>query len=373
LATFAKVAQHLIAVFSLICFALGLPLTARVFLPVDSDVVRANDEDHHMFKSLFLPVILMTMVGGPMLYSRSQRTAQFQPDPFPTAPFPTSANQFAGNVNLPNPIPGLPAQNLPSQSLPMQNGQTYGQPQRPPHQLQTAFQHGSIQPAASQSPTLQSAPVPQFNRASVTTGTVTNANQMVFNQQEWNQPGMVPDYGRTETLVFPGDANGPDLNAKPMSFVPVADFATLFRFDLTKDWVTSRWDRVSTTPADRGLHGMRVALVTGTNSWDLHGSLTYFFDANHRVQRISFRGWTGDANRLLQTVAGPYQLRPQPTHWAGLYVSKNSGLLMKHPAVIDKSNPVQRLALVLELNNPEGRTQISEEFKSFLQPAMAVQ
>ena len=200
----------------------------------------------------------------------------------------------------------------------------------------------------------------------------TTPTSFLIDNHSWAQPGMTPDFAKAETLIFPGDANGPDISAQPTSFTPTIDLGSLFRFDVSNQWITSRWDRVSTVPAAQDLHGMRVALVTGTNSWDLHGSLTYYFDANHRVQRITFRGWTGDASRLLQTLQ-QHQLRARPTHWAGLYLSKRSGLLMKHPAIIDKSNPVQQLALILEINNPKGNSPLSNDFQSLLPAALATQ
>lgn len=190
------------------------------------------------------------------------------------------------------------------------------------------------------------------------------------NQMAWASPGMTPDFAKTQTLIFAGDANGPDLSSAPMSFTPTIDLASLFRFDISESWVTQRWQRVSTCPADQGLHGLRVALVTGTNSWDLHGALTYYFDSGHRLQRITYRGWTGDANRLLQILQQQHQLAPQPTHWAGVYLSKRSGLLMKRPAVIDKSNAVQQLALILELNNPAGSSTLSADFQSLSRAAI---
>ena len=190
------------------------------------------------------------------------------------------------------------------------------------------------------------------------------------NSMAWASPGMTPDYAKAETLVFSGDANGPDLSLGPMSFTPTIDIASLFRFDLSESWVTQRWQRVSTCPGDQGLHGLRVALVTGTNSWDLHGALTYYFDSAHQLQRITYRGWTGDATRLLQILQQQHQLRAQPTHWAGVYLSKRNGLLMKHPAVIDKSNVVQQLALILELNNPAGSNNLSEDFQSLSRAAV---
>lgn len=102
------------------------------------------------------------------------------------------------------------------------------------------------------------------------------------------------------TIVYSGDAQGPDLSGPPMEFIPTINLDEIFRFDASPSWVQQRWQRVSTCPNLDGLRGLRVALVTGTNPNDLHGSLTYFFDVNQTVQRISFQGWTGDSTKLLQ-------------------------------------------------------------------------
>ena len=324
-----------------------------------------------MFRTFILPVILMGCIGGPMLYSHHRHqianqsissTNQTTPTPwqnasFPTTPPPlggidgtsrtnptwpnqpifTSDTAKAGYVNslLATPVRTLQSQRLAEGPLSQPSGQVFGSTSSPGQTIQAPM------------------------------------NTIAFSADAWNRPGMTPDFAKAQTLIFPGDANGPDLTAAPMSFVPTMDLSSLFRFEISKDWITSRWDRVSTTPASDGLSGMRVALVTGTNSWDLHGALTYFFDANHELQRITYRGWTGDASRLLQILQQQHGLRPIPTHWAGLFLSKRSGLMMKHPAVIDKSNPVQQLGLVLEINNPRGKTQLSSDFQSLLPAAMA--
>lgn len=192
-------------------------------------------------------------------------------------------------------------------------------------------------------------------------------------------PGMTPDFGAAETFVFPGNAAGPDLSATPLDFVPVMDFREIIRFDVFPNWVKSRWKRVSTTPGDAGLHGFRVACVTGTNSWDLHGSLTYYFDANQRAQRITFQGWTGDSTRLVNLLTSQYGLQAWPTHWAGCYASTEndrrrgqpvSGLLMKHPAIISTDNPVQQVALMMELNRPDGPFRMSQSFQERVQFAL---
>lgn len=179
-----------------------------------------------------------------------------------------------------------------------------------------------------------------------------------------------PDYGATQTLVFPGDANGPDLSAGPLDFVPVTNFAEIFRFDIDPNWIKRRWKRVSTSPGQEGLQGYRVALVTGTNSWDLHGSLTYLLDQNQQVQRITFQGWTGDASRLVKMLTDSFDFQQQPTQLAGYYLCSSwgrpkGGLLLKNPPVIYAENPIEQVALMLEINK-YGKYGLSSEFQALI-------
>ncbi len=191
-----------------------------------------------------------------------------------------------------------------------------------------------------------------------------------------NFNGMTPDYGAAQTFVLPGNAHGPDFTAQPLEFLPVTNFEEIFRFDVTPNWIKQRWKRVSTSPGEKGLHGLRVALITGTNSWDLHGSLTYYLDASQRPQRITFRGWAGDATKLTNLLTQKYGFRPQQTHWAGFYIAQKKrtptgGMLMQHPTVIQTDNPVQQVAIVLEINNPAGKSVLSQEFHSLIQGSMS--
>ncbi|MEL7496888.1 MAG: DUF6690 family protein [Planctomycetota bacterium] len=188
--------------------------------------------------------------------------------------------------------------------------------------------------------------------------------------------GMIPDYGSAETFYVPGNSAGPDLSADPLEFLPVFDLRQIFRYDVTTAWMQSRWDRISTTPVADGLNGYRVALVTGTNSWDLHGSLTYYFDQNQKCRRITFRGWAGDPNRFLEMLKREHGFEQQPTNQAGFYLAKRrriytGGLLMKHPAVIQTENRVQQIALLLELNEPASKLGLSDDFVSLIQGSMA--
>ena len=115
----------------------------------------------------------------------------------------------------------------------------------------------------------------------------------------------------------------------------------VFRFDLTPQWVTGHWPRVSTVAGiDPDQLGMRVVLVSGTRPDDVAGSLTYYFDRHHQLQRITFTGLTRDPRRLLATVVTPYKLKSQPTTDAAHYVAGNpeeptSEVIVRHMPVIE--------------------------------------
>ena len=175
----------------------------------------------------------------------------------------------------------------------------------------------------------------------------------------------------SDHLILPGTANGPDFNAVPLEFMPVTDLNQILRFDANPSWVLQRWERVSTTSGIGGLRGMRVPLVTGVNKSDLFGSLTYFFDAKQVPQRIAFRGWTGNAEGLISFLSANYNFQKQPTSGAGLYVAKSwrrttGALYLQHPNVVSATNPTQQVAILLELNNPNGSLELTEEVASMV-------
>lgn len=269
--------------------------------------------------------------------SVSSHTSPFQPPPIQLAP------NFAP-ANVPSNVEPVPPTLLPL----------------PPNQIAAPFTNGAA-------PNVQY--VGSANAPSI--AVPHNWANGMTTEFPPDLPGMTPDYGAAQTLVFPGNAFGPDLTAQPLEFLPITDLNEIFRFDLTSQSIKQRWQRVSTNPGDVGLHGLRVALVTGTNSWDLHGSLTYYFDDRQQLQRITFRGWTGDASRFLQLLNSKFQFQPQRTHLAAFYLAGNQkratgGLLAKDPPVIDAKNPVQQLAIVMEVNNPQGSFALSDDFKALI-------
>lgn len=293
-------------------------------------------------------------------------------------PVQPSAYPGSANVQLPsaNSFSGMQLPNLPVQS------QTARSPILAPSAGPVGQTVSPTNPAARLVPFgLVSQPVignpPQVQTNYPTTGNSQLAGNppTMIPASQVNQIGppttiapMTPDLMSAQTFIFPGNELGPDLNAQPMQFLPITDFREIFRFDVNPAWVKSRWKRISTNPGEDGLHGLRVALVTGTNSWDLHGSLTYYFDGKQQAQRITFRGWTGDATRLVTLLEQRYGFKSQETLLAGFYLAKSwgtskGGMLMKHPPVIQADNPCQQLAIVMEINNPDGSSKLSDDFQ----------
>lgn len=168
-----------------------------------------------------------------------------------------------------------------------------------------------------------------------------------------------------------GDANFLD-GGNEMIFIPVSNLGEIIRFDVYPNWVKSRWPRVSTAPAADGLQGMRVALVTGSNAWDISGSLTYYFDQNQRVQRIALVGETGDATQLVKFLVDTFQFKVHQTQAAGLFTAGTSrrmyGVLkLEHPVVIAAADANHQVRVILEVNRPEGSLALSQNTLSLIQ------
>jgi hypothetical protein len=272
-----------------------------------------------MSKNLLLPVLLAGAIGLPyLIFQNSERNSN-----------PAPLNQTGQNSGFSMPV----------------------------YQASTSFPPGSNVPATQTAFGSANFSNPAFQTGSLQAGQV---------------PAELANY--PSTVVLPGTANSPDFNSAPMEFLPINNLQEIIRFDATADWIKSRWPRVSMTPVDGELRGMRVALVTGTNASDLHGSLTYHFDRNQRVQRIAFQGWTGETTRLLNLLTQQYQFKRKPTHLAGLYVSANwsaqkGALLMQHPEVIRRENPTQQLGIVLEINNPDSNFALSPQVSGMVRAA----
>lgn len=131
----------------------------------------------------------------------------------------------------------------------------------------------------------------------------------------------------------------------------------VLRFDISPRWVVEHWGRVSTLRSPDDLEGLRVPLVTGTDLAAVTGSLTYYFNHQQQVQRITLDGHTGDDRRLVSVVTARFKLRHEAGRGAGLYVARWNGqptsvLRISHGKVIRSDAPHARLHFSLELNQP---------------------
>ena len=64
----------------------------------------------------------------------------------------------------------------------------------------------------------------------------------------------------------------------------------VFDFQITPESIVAHWPAVSTGLAQLQLEGYRVPLVTGTAKHNLAGSLTWYFNAQQKLQQITFVG-----------------------------------------------------------------------------------
>lgn len=154
--------------------------------------------------------------------------------------------------------------------------------------------------------------------------------------------------------------------APQLATLRINDIRDVVRFDVTPDWVLSRFARVSTVLADLRLEGLRVPVVTGTRVDDFAGTLTYYFDHQGKVQRITFHGFTGDPQRLLYAMTTHYGLKANPSLEAGAYTKNWNGtpvhfLRLSHAPVVYSDAVHQKFTVFFELNQPNLAYGISTE------------
>ena len=146
----------------------------------------------------------------------------------------------------------------------------------------------------------------------------------------------------------------------------VRDLREILRFDVSPDWVMSRFARVTTVLADTRLEGLRVPVVTGIRANDIAGTMTYFFDRGGQVQRIMLHGFTGDPSRIVEAMTTHYGLSRNPSLEAGVYTRAWNGsavhfLRLSHAPVVYSDAVHQKYTVFLELNQPSLAYGTSEE------------
>jgi hypothetical protein len=142
---------------------------------------------------------------------------------------------------------------------------------------------------------------------------------------------------------------------------PLVPIEQALRWELTPAWVMSTWPRVTTHLAELDLQGYRMPLVTGTTETDIAGSLTYYFDPQQRLSRITFNGTTGDARRLVTFLSQSHHfLRHLAADDPGLYLYQVeqdkralSELKIRAAPIVKAGSPYGRFEVSLDMRRPE--------------------
>ncbi len=147
---------------------------------------------------------------------------------------------------------------------------------------------------------------------------------------------------------------------------PIHDIREILRFDISPQWVINRFSRVSTVLADLHLEALRVPIVTGTGASDIAGTLTYYFDHKHQLQRVTIHGFTGNPTTLVNSMTQHYGLAKEPTLEAGVLTRRWNGqpvhfLRLSHAPVVYSDAVHQKYTVFLELNQPDLAYGISPE------------
>jgi hypothetical protein len=129
-------------------------------------------------------------------------------------------------------------------------------------------------------------------------------------------------------------------------------FEEVFRLDVNSAWLMARWPRVSTGLAELDLHGYRVSLLTGMREDDLAGALTYYYDKDQVIQKMTFRGVTGDPRRLVLFCTTQFGLERETVSDPALQVYRTKGTGRK------VSELVVRPAHVIRADAPRERFEV---------------
>jgi len=192
-----------------------------------------------------------------------------------------------------------------------------------------------------------------------------------WNSGQGGATGEVPITSQALSTVSLGPDDRPVVVTPALTGPAASDFQSIFRFDVSPRWVTQRWSRISTIRGEPGWEGMRVPVVTGTQFDDVAGSLTYYFDAQHQVRRITFHGVTGDERKLVAFVSSVYDLQPDAQLAGSVHVARWNGqptsvLRIALAPVIRANMPHSRLEILLELNRPGVGFRLSSQSDSIL-------
>ena len=190
---------------------------------------------------------------------------------------------------------------------------------------------------------------------------------------ENSTPVMAMDSSGQWILTEPNGANSAPTLTGPSTTGPTAlALGEFLRLDVSKSYVTGRFTRVTTALADGHYDGLRVPLVTGTHPTALTGSLTYYFDRQEQLQRITFHGTTGDPRELTAFLIQQWQFERRESLGGELYtkgwMNRTSSVCRIRPAsVLHAGATNSRYEVLLEINRSQWKTSLSDTAKQLLE------
>ena len=173
----------------------------------------------------------------------------------------------------------------------------------------------------------------------------------------------------------------PQLQQQPNASVgggTVTDLREVLRFDIVPGWLPQRFARVSTVTSNVQMDGLRVPLITGTQSKDIAGTLTYYFDAAQSLKRINLHGLTGDPTQLANLMVQFYQLKPEQSLGGQLFTARwnnrvTSVMQISPAPIIYAGADHSKYIIFLELNQPSNQYGLSDEASEILRTSQATQ
>jgi len=124
--------------------------------------------------------------------------------------------------------------------------------------------------------------------------------------------------------------------------------------------VMANWPRVSADLAELDLQGYRVPLVSGTSEADVAGSLTYYFNAKQRLERITFFGTTGDGRKLVALLESRFEFKRSNTNEPNLFLYQvkswgkvQSELRIRPSPIVRSEVPNTRFEVALLIDRPK--------------------
>lgn len=174
-------------------------------------------------------------------------------------------------------------------------------------------------------------------------------------------PGEVAD-GAAADVPLPGRL----IDAPQVSGPPGISVADLLRFDITPRWLGQNWSRVTACLAEPDWQGLRVPVVTGSQPYDLAGTVSYSFNMEQQLERINLYAVTGDCEPLTAFVQQRLGMQQYPSPvgllFVGFYQDQPLSMLrVRNAPLQDTQKSSIRYEVDLEMNLPHPGAKLSDE------------